>query len=276
VLTGERAGYYRDFGTIADLAKAFKRGFVYDGKYSDFRGRRHGRPLGNIPLSRLLGSMQNHDQIGNRDRGDRMHQITSLERVKIGAALMLASPFVPLLFQGEEWAASSPFQYFTNHEDPDVGRAVSEGRRREFVHFGWDPQRVPDPQDPDTFLRSKLNWSERKQEPHAGMQEWYRRLIELRRQVPDLRSADTGVTYSESEGWLVLHRGSVSVACNFSAATRPIPMPGGHVLMLASSAHVECRDGALVLPPDSVAVTGRTAVGEERSARGEELATTHP
>jgi maltooligosyltrehalose trehalohydrolase len=150
VLTGERAGYYGDFGTLADLAQALTNAFVYDGRYSRFRDRRHGRPATGLSGHRFFSYLQNHDQIGNRAKGERSSHLISPGRLKIAAGLVLTSPFVPLLFQGEEWGASTPFQYFTDHEDPKLGRAVSEGRRSEFSAFAWSAEEVPDPQDPAT------------------------------------------------------------------------------------------------------------------------------
>ena len=151
-------GYYKDFGTLAQLAKALEKTFVYDGIFSPYRNRIHGRPVGNLSQHRFLGFIQNHDQVGNRAVGDRIAQIAGIDRAKIAAALVLLGPFVPMLFQGEEWAATSPFQYFADHADRELARQVSEGRRREFVAFGWDPAIIPDPESGDTFERSKLNW----------------------------------------------------------------------------------------------------------------------
>src|SRR5262249_47499217 len=129
---------------------------------------------------------QNHDQVGNRAAGERASALMSDGRLRIAAALLLTSPFVPLLFQGEEWGATTPFQYFTGHNDRGLARAVSDGRRAEFSAFGWDPGRVPDPQDPATFERSRLDWAELDSGRHAGLLAWYRRLIALRRQNPVL------------------------------------------------------------------------------------------
>ena len=139
----------------AELAKALKSVFVYDGQYSEHRRRNHGRPVNGLAATRFLGYMQNHDQIGNRAQGDRSSQLLGTGRLKITAALVLLSPFVPMLFQGEEFAASSPFQYFTDHDDVEVGDAVTEGRRREFASFGWAPEDIPNPQATDSFERSK-------------------------------------------------------------------------------------------------------------------------
>jgi maltooligosyltrehalose trehalohydrolase len=231
VITGEQGGYYADFGCMSHLAKALTDGFVYDGRYSEFRGRPHGRPLDGVPKSRLLGYLQTHDQVGNRAAGERISMLAPLERVKAGAALVMTAPFVPMIFQGEEWAASSPFLYFTNHTDPDLGRAVSEGRRREFAAFGWPPDAVPDPQDRETFLRSKLKWEEVEEGEHAEMLRWYRDLIALR---PRLRG-EARVTFSEAERWVRMDRGDVSVVCGFGAGR---PAVEGRVLLESESVAV--------------------------------------
>ncbi len=167
LLTGDRGGYYADFGSMGDLAKALREVFVYDGRYSRYRDRVHGRPVEGLPAWRFLGYAQNHDQVGNRAKGERLSALTTPGRVKIAAALAMMSPFVPLMFQGEEWAASSPFLFFTDHEE-ELGRLVSEGRKKEFAAFGWKPEEIPDPQDAATFARSRLNWDEIAEPDHAG------------------------------------------------------------------------------------------------------------
>ncbi|HUB18290.1 MAG TPA: malto-oligosyltrehalose trehalohydrolase [Acidobacteriaceae bacterium] len=256
LLTGERAGYYADFGSLNDLAKSLRAVFVYDGRYSRYRDRIHGRPVVNLPASRFLGYAQNHDQVGNRAKGDRLAQIVSPARAKIAAALVLTAPFVPMLFQGEEWAASSPFQYFTDH-DEELGRLVSEGRRKEFAAFGWQAADIPDPQSPATFQRSKLHWSERTQPEHAAMLDWYRKLIALRRATPDLTDPDLShvhVRCSEEGQWLVMARGSITVAFSLAAEPVPIEVPPGSQILLASAAEVQLADRSLTLPPDSVAL----------------------
>jgi maltooligosyltrehalose trehalohydrolase len=219
VLTGEAAGYYADFGTLADLAKALCNAYVYDGRYSRFRRRRHGRKPQRLSGWRFLGYLQNHDQIGNRARGERAGALMSVGRLKIGAALVLCSPFIPMLFQGEEYGATAPFLYFTNHKDPDLGRAVSEGRRREVAAFGGNPAEIPDPQDPATFQKSKLDWSELDREPHASLLAWYRRLIHLRKSTPDFtdgRMDRVEVRFSENEKWLTMRRGDHAIAVNLA------------------------------------------------------------
>ena len=270
-LTGERSGYYEDFGPLALLAKALGQAWVYDGLWSPHRRRVHGRSPAGLPGDRFVVSTQNHDQIGNRAVGERLAALTSPGGLKIAAALLLTSPFVPLLFQGEEWAAVTPFQYFTDHPDPELGRAVSEGRRSEFSSFGWEPDQVPDPQDEQTFLRSKLDWTEvtgaqeslldgelgRPPGPHAEMLDWYRALIELRRRVPaltDPRRDDVEVAFDEDAGWLVYRRTGAAVVVNLGKAAVSIPDAGFGRILLASDPGVEESGGLLLLPPDAVAV----------------------
>ena len=199
---GERQGYYADFGSLGQLAKALEKTFVYDGIYSRYRKRIHGRAPTGLSQHRFLGYIQNHDQVGNRAVGDRISHIAGLERAKIAAALVLTSPFVPMLFQGEEWAASSPFQYFADHEDPELARAVSEGRKREFAAFRLGPRCDSRPGESGDLRASKLKWEEASQPGHAEMLAWYRALIRLRRNTPCLNDGTPGktrVTYDDEE-----------------------------------------------------------------------------
>ncbi|PLS74833.1 MAG: malto-oligosyltrehalose trehalohydrolase [Actinobacteria bacterium] len=254
VLTGERDGYYSDFGTLAQLATALERAFAYAGEHSAHRGRRHGRPIGELRAYRFLGYLQNHDQVGNRAAGERSGSLMSIGRLKVGAALVLTAPFIPMLFQGEEWGATTPFQYFTDHDDAGLGRAVSEGRRREFASFGWDPKDVPDPQDPATFERSRLDWSEVEAEVHREVLDWHRRLIRLRRQEPALSQGFEGlhVSYDEQALWLLVERGPVAVACNLGPTATTLPVAGE--LMMASDAAVSLDGDGIVLPPNTVGI----------------------
>ncbi len=256
VLTGERFGYYQDFGSLADLAKALRNVYVYDGAFSTFRGREHGRRPQGLPGSHFLGYLQTHDQVGNRAKGERSSQLMSLGRLKIGAALVLCSPFVPMLFQGEEFAASSPFLYFTDHMDTEIGRAVSEGRRKEFAAFGWNPEDVPDPQAAATFEKSKLDWSEVELEPHRSVFEWHRGLIALRRSVPELTSGRLDrveVTLNEGEAWILIRRGNIAIACNLAAEHRTVPLALSAVLA-SSDALSTARGEEVKLAPDSVLI----------------------
>jgi maltooligosyltrehalose trehalohydrolase len=261
VLTGEHGGYYADFGSPADLARALTHVFVYDARHSAFRGRRHGRPAAGLSGHRFLGYLQNHDQIGNRARGERSSHLLSPGRLKIAAALVLTAPFVPMLFQGEEWGAATPFQYFTDHEDSELGRAVSEGRRSEFAAFGWPAEEVPDPQDPATYVRSRLDWREPACAPHAGLLDWHWRVIRLRRQLPALtdgRIDQVSVHFDEEADWLVLERGPVTVACNLAdrAQTVPLRLERRARVLLSSEAGVAAGDSGVVLPPDAVMILG--------------------
>ena len=256
VLTGERSGYYRDFGELSQLADALSRAFVYDGRYSGHRGRRHGRRPVEIPARRFLAYLQNHDQIGNRAGGERSAALMSVERLKIAAALVILSPFVPMLFQGEEWAASTPFQYFTDHPDPDLGRAVSQGRRREFASFGWDEGDVPDPQDPATFVRSQLDWGERDRPPHGEMLDWHRGLIILRMSRPEVFDGTLeATTVDAGTDWLVMRRVGLAVAVNLGPVPAEVPLAGpAEGVLLASPAEVILTGSGIRMPPESVAV----------------------
>jgi maltooligosyltrehalose trehalohydrolase len=256
VLAPGQGGYYEDFGAMAQLKKAFEKTFVYDGVYSKHRKHVHGRPAGNLPQHRFLGFIQNHDQVGNRATGDRVHASAGLARAKVAAALVLTSPFVPMLFQGEEWAASSPFLYFAHHDDPEIARLVSEGRRREFAAFGWDPNQVPDPEKKETFERSKLKWEELAQGEHAEMRAWYRELIWLRRSTTDLNCGEPGqtrVTCSEEGKWIEMQRGTVRVLCNLGSEAHCFAATRRTVILLSSAEAAMCDQG-VVVASDAVAI----------------------
>ena len=261
-------GYYRDFGTMAQLAKALTHGFVYEGEFSVYRGRRHGRGAEGIGGERLLGYIQNHDQVGNRAQGDRLEQVVGMARAKVAAGLVLLAPFVPMLFQGEEFAASSPFLYFADHDDAEMARAVSAGRRREFAAFGWKAEEIPDPEERATYERSKLVWGEVAEGRHAEMLAWYRRLIGLRRGLAALRDGDMAavrIAYDDAARWLTMERGVVKVLCNLGSATVDLEGMEGGWLVLASRAGVrgvgvDGAAGVVVLPPDSLAVVAKAVV----------------
>jgi maltooligosyltrehalose trehalohydrolase len=258
----ELAGYYRDFGSFAQLVKAMEETFVYDGILSRHRNRIHGRTARNLSQHRFLGFIQNHDQIGNRAVGDRISQSAGIDRAKIAATLVLLGPFIPMLFQGEEWASTSPFLYFADHQDRELARQVTEGRKREFLAFGWDPSTIPDPENHETFERSKLKWDELQEPAHAAMLNWYRELIRLRRSTPSLNNGEPGNTkaaYNEEQKWLRVARGSVVIACNLASSSRSLPVGHDAKLILASRPDVVVEDGRIALPPDSVAILKRTS-----------------
>lgn len=258
VLTGDRAGYYQDFGTLAHLAKALQQAFVYDGLYSAYRRRRHGRSPVGLEGSRFLGYAQNHDQVGNRAKGERLCHLVNSKRQKIAAGLVLTAPFVPMLFQGEEWGATAPFQYFTDHQEPHLAQAVEQGRYQEFAAFGWPAAEVPNPQSPETFENSKLDWSELAGKAHAEMLNWYRELIQLRQREPELREPDLTrllVRFDEAAGWLVLERGRISVVLNLADHPQAVPVRAGeHQVLLTSPPEIAAVNAAVSMPPDGIAL----------------------
>lgn len=259
VLTGENQGYYQDFGTLAQLADVLTKGLVYDGRYSVFRRRHHGRPAVGLSGASFVGCLQNHDQVGNRALGERTSQLLSSDLLKIGAALVMLSPFVPMLFQGEEWGASTPFLYFTDHREPELGEAVRQGRQKEFAAFGWEERTIPDPQAEDTFVQSRLDWEEKFHKPHSRIQAWHRSLIRLRRNLPELTGGDMeqiAVRYDDTARWLLMKRGTVLVACNFALASRHIPCPElkNAKPLLCSKTGTSVKENELFLPEETVAV----------------------
>ncbi|HEY7483447.1 MAG TPA: malto-oligosyltrehalose trehalohydrolase [Streptosporangiaceae bacterium] len=254
-LTGERTAYYGDFGSMAALAKTLTRVFFHDGIYSTFRGRVHGRRVDVTRTSahRFVGYLQNHDQIGNRAVGDRISGALSPGLRKVGAGLLLTAPYVPMLFMGEEWGAETPWCFFTDHVDPEQARRVSEGRRQEFAQHGWTD--APDPQDPETYRRSILDWAEPGKPGHADLLDWYRALIALRKARPELtdpRLTEVSVDFGETARRLVLTRGPVRVAANLDP--EPVRLPASGDLLLASDPAVRLDAAGLELPGESMAV----------------------
>jgi maltooligosyltrehalose trehalohydrolase len=234
LLTGDREGYYEEFGKIADLAKAYARPHVHDGGYSTFRKRRFGAPAGDLPPEAFVVFSADHDQVGNRALGDRL----PAEVLPLAAFATLLSPFTPMLFQGEEYGERAPFQFFTDHIDEDIAVATREGRRSEFAAFAaFAGEEVPDPQDEQTFLRSKLT-----REGDAGLLDLHRQLLVWRRRLPYGVAVASG---DESAGWLTVRRGAYVLAMNFSREERRVPA-GGEVLLATHPARVE--GGEVVLP----------------------------
>ncbi len=185
LLTGERGGYYADYGSVGQLATAFEDGYAYTGEYSVYRRRRHGVPTDGVPAERFVVFAQNHDQVGNRATGDRLSTLVSPEALRLAAALVCLAPFVPLLFMGEEYGETAPFPYFVSHGDPDLVEAVRRGRRAEFAAFGWQGE-LPDPQDEATFDAARLDHHAWRSSPHRELWQLYRELLRLRRTVPAL------------------------------------------------------------------------------------------
>ncbi|MEO6983138.1 MAG: malto-oligosyltrehalose trehalohydrolase [Edaphobacter sp.] len=265
ILNEEEDGkaYYLDFGSFDKFAKALTKMFVYDGGYSRYRRRRHGRPAEGLSAHHFVGFVQNHDQVGNRAIGDRLEHVIGMERSKVAAGILLLAPAIPLLFQGEEYAASTPFQYFADHADPEMVKAVSEGRRREFAAFGWNPEVIPDPESVETFERSKLRWDEVPEGKHAEMLGWYRTLIHLRRSSPALNDGDLGhvkVVFDEAKRWMVMDRGPVKVMFNLGNEAVELDNPGRLPLVLASSRDVAAKMEKVVLPANCLAVLSNEKV----------------
>jgi maltooligosyltrehalose trehalohydrolase len=244
LLTGEREGYYEEFGSVAQLAKAFHRPHVHDGIYSSFRRRRFGAPADDVPPDRFVVFSQNHDQVGNRAFGDRLPPAAR----PLAAFCALLAPFVPLLFMGEEYGEDAPFQFFTDHIDPTIADATREGRRAEFASFAsFAAQEIPDPQDPATFERSKL--TRHRDDELAGL---YARLLDVRRRLPP--AEPDAIEFDEKECWLRVRRGRFELLANFSASeTRRIACRGTSV-ELATHDEPAIGDGAVDLAPMSGAL----------------------
>ncbi len=253
-LSGERQGYYCDFGSLPVLAKALSQGFVHDGDWSSFRGRTHGRPPNGVTAPQFVTYLQDHDQIGNRAVGDRAAARLSPGLLAAGAALLLLSPFTPMLFMGEEWGARTPWQFFSDH-DAELGRAVSEGRRSEFASHGWAAGDVPDPQDVTAFTSSKLDWQEPLTERGRSVLDWHRRLIALRRTEPALAAPELAlatVDYDEQAGWFMVTRGDIAVAVNLAGDPQTVPVSGE--LLLAADELARVGANGTELASESVAV----------------------
>jgi malto-oligosyltrehalose trehalohydrolase len=259
-ITGERQGYYGDFGSLAALAKSYTKVFFHNGTWSSFRGRTHGRRVDvfRIPAYRFLGYLQDHDQVGNRATGDRIAATLPPHLVKVGAGLVLTGPYTPMLFMGEEWGADTSWQYFTDHIEPWLAKAVAEGRKAEFAQHGWAAADVPDPQDEATFLRSKLDWTQPGREPYLGLLAWYRELIALRRARPELtdpRLDRVSADFDEDARWIMVRRGRLRIAANLGSepARLELGQPGTGVLA-ASSPGVAIEQDMVTVPAAAFAV----------------------
>ncbi|MGW0043101.1 malto-oligosyltrehalose trehalohydrolase [Rhodococcus sp. NPDC003348] len=251
-VSGERQGYYGDFGSLQCLATTLRQGFFHAGTYSSFRGRVHGRPIDvrRTPASALLAYTCTHDQIGNRATGDRPGEYLTVGQLAIKAALILCSPYTPMLFMGEEWGASTPFRFFTSHPEPELAAATAAGRIAEFAAHGWPATEIPDPQDPQTFLRSKLDWTELETQPHSRLLRTYRDLLALRAERAELSDPwldRLDVDYDEDARWIVLHRGMIRVACNLGPD--PVTVPAGGTPLLWWDPPTQDATGAATVVP---------------------------
>src|SRR5690349_11427165 len=258
-VSGERQGYYADFGSLATLTQTLRHGFFHAATYSSFRRRRHGRPLDTsektgIPATRLVAYTCTHDQVGNRALGDRPSQNLTGGQLAIKAALVLGLPYTTMLFMGEEYAASTPFQFFSSHPEPELAKATAEGRKAEFAEHGWDADDIPDPQDPQTFQRSKLDWTEVGTGEHVRLHRLYRDLIALRHSELDLADPwldHLVVDYDEEQHWIVLRRNGLTFACNLGTEATIVPVTGELVLAWDSPA---IGESTTELPAHSLAI----------------------
>jgi maltooligosyltrehalose trehalohydrolase len=252
-LTGEQQGYYQDFAAPQALRTTLQDVFFHAGTWSSFRGRTHGRPVdkARTPGYRFVCFLQNHDQVGNRAQGDRLSATVSPGLLACGAAIMLCSPYTPMLFMGEEWAAGTPWQFFASFQDPGLAEAVRTGRRREFAEHGWGESEVPDPMDPQTVRNCTLDWSELDDPRHREMFQTYQALIALRRAHPELADPRLDRFKVEQDGKLiVLHRGRIHVVCNLGAGD--VLRPAGEILLSSNDVRVDGSE--LVIPAESFAV----------------------
>lgn len=280
LLTGEKTNYYQDFGSIQDLQKVYSNAFVYDGIYSAYRDRTHGNSptpasgSSGINGNNFIAYIQNHDQVGNRGAGERLNQLVSVDYFKIASALLFTSPFIPLIFQGEEWAASTPFLFFTDYEDHNLGVAVKEGRQKEFPTY--DPNKIPDPQALETFLNSKLKWEEKNHGEHALIWKWYKNLIKIRKNYPELRdgnfkniifnfhpphlpaNSSDHIQDKKEERWITIERGRTMVVVYLSASPIHLQLKNNfenlYQILLTSSGDVTLNPSGVYFPHQGVAI----------------------
>ncbi len=265
IVSGERQGYYADFGSPECLETVLTEGFFHAGTYSSFRGRDHGARIDPalVAPSRLLAYTCTHDQVGNRARGDRPAEYLTAGQLAVKAALVLFSAFTPMLFMGEEWGARTPFRFFTSHPEPELARATAEGRRAEFAEHGWPAGEVPDPQDPATFAVSHLDWTEPSRPEHDRLLRTYRALIALRRD-PSLAADDLRAVRCDHPGeptWFAVHRGEMTLVVNLTAEPVTAPFAGSAVLAWADPVlHADRTE----VPAHSFVVLRRAGTGHNR------------
>jgi len=262
-------GYYDDFGSMADLHKALKHAYVYDGKYSGYRKRKHGRPVEALSAHHFIHFDQNHDQVGNRALGERLEHLSGLDAAKVAIGIVLMAPYIPMLFMGEEWATSSPFLYFADHDDEEMRRLVSEGRKRDFALFFGDE--VPNPEDIETFEKSKLNWDEIGEGKHAEMLAWTKALIKLRRCTVCLNDGNMHhlmVSSDDKRMTLVMQREEARVLVNLGTDPQRFDLLDGEALCLISCLGIDIADNAIELPGMTLAVLLSPSVNvEDREVR---------
>ncbi len=267
LLTGENDGYYKDYGNLNQMAKSFRQAFVYDGIYSKFRKRTIGNNPRELPSYKFVGCIQNHDQVGNRMLGDRLTKLVSLEKLKLAAGVLLTSPLVPMLFMGEEFAEDQPFQYFVSHGDPDLVKAVQEGRKREFEYFNHKQGEFPDPQSEETFNRSKLHWNFREEAHKEVIFRFYKELISLRKKgvFSNFREKEIHTEVMEDKKLLSVSAGNLSIYFNFGLENQAFTIPNEKAKIILASADKEWSGPAdfssnsdiykiLNIPPESLII----------------------
>ncbi len=258
LITGEHQGYYADFGSLEVLAKVLTSVFLHDGTYSSFRERMHGRPVDRVTTAgfRFVVALQNHDQVGNRAVGDRLPEIATRGMLEVGAVLLLTSPFTPMLWMGEEWAASTRWPFFTSHPEPELAQAVAQGRVEEFAGHGWDTDEMINPQDPAAYETAILAWDEVAEPEHARMLDLYRSLISLRHdhaELSDPRLDRVDVTFDEDARWFIVHRGSLRVLVNFAPGPQTVPVSDIDDILFGTG-EIELTGAGAVLSGESAAI----------------------
>jgi maltooligosyltrehalose trehalohydrolase len=263
-------GYYGDFGRLSDLHKALKHAFVYDGQYSKYRKSKHGRLAEGLSAHHFVHFDQNHDQVGNRALGERLEHLCGMDAAKVAMGLVVMAPYVPMLFMGEEFAASTPFMYFADHEDEEMRKQVAEGRKREFKDFAAGED-FPNPEDEETFERSKLDWSEIHEGKHEEMLIWAKSLIVLRRNTIALNDGSMQhlmVSTDEARKTLVLVRDEARVVVNFGAEVYSFDLLEGEELKLVSRVGLAVEGNKIALPAMSMSVLmSTTEQAEDREVR---------
>ncbi len=258
LLTGERQAYYVDFGSLSVVAKVLTRAFFHDGTYSTFRHRVHGKPVDRRTVRgyQFVAYLQDHDQVGNRAAGERLSELTTGGLLKVGAVLLLTSPFTPMLWMGEEWAASTRWPFFTSHPEPELAEATGRGRLAEFGGYGWNTAEMIDPQDPEAFFGAKLRWDERTEPGHHEILSFYRELLTLRRNHRDLTDGHLDkveVEFDEDQRWITVQRGALLVIANVGESDRVIAAACTEILLSSDEGCTLVGDG-VHMPAQSAAV----------------------
>jgi maltooligosyltrehalose trehalohydrolase len=269
-------GYYDDFGTMGDLHKALKHAFVFDGQYSGYRLKKHGRPVEALSAHHFIHFDQNHDQVGNRAFGERLEQLCGMDAAKVALGIVLTAPYIPMLFMGEEFASSSPFLYFADHEDEDMRRLVAEGRKNDFAAFGFGDN-VPNPEAMTTFNDSKLKWEELHEGKHEEMLAWTRALIQLRKGSTCFNDGNMHklrVSTDDIKRTLLMQRETARIAVNLGHQEYVLELlDDGEEVCLKSSDRVRVESGQVILPPLSMAVmlSSAEAVDDREASTGMSL-----